>query len=159
MKYFEFLHIVELLNEQLTIYPLLYGSLGLEKRLSIDLNADDIDVLIPEKYIKSEWDKLLSLMNNAGYQLVDENEHEFYNGSVTVAYAALESLKSFANIEISDIPLVEYKGAKYLLLELADYLKVYEASSKDGYRKNVKNKQDNKKIALIKKAIENNREV
>ena len=44
-------------------YPLLYGSLGFEKRLSINLNADDIDVLIPEKYIKSDWNKLIDLMN------------------------------------------------------------------------------------------------
>ena len=159
MKYSEFLHIAELLNVQLSIYPLLYGSLGLEKRLSVDLNADDIDVLIPEKYIKTEWHKLKSIMNNDGYRLVDEHEHEFYNGSVTVAYASLESLKLFADIEISDIPLVEDKGAKYLLVELPDYLKVYEASSKDGYRKNVKNKQDNIKIALIKKALENKSEV
>ena len=155
MKYSDFLHIAELLNVQLSIVPLLYGSLGLEQRLSVDLNADDIDVLLPEKFINTEWNKLLSLMNIAGYRLVDEHEHEFYNGSVTAAYASLESLKSFANIEISDIPLVEDNDTKYLLLELPDYLKVYEASSKDGYRKNVKNKQDNKKIALIKKALEN----
>ena len=74
MKYSEFLHIAGLLNVQLSVCPLLYGSLGLEKRLSVDLNAD--------------------------------------------------------------------------------YLKVYEASSKDGYRKNIKNKQDNIKISLIRKALE-----
>lgn len=153
MKYTTFLHICRLLNEQLSVRPLLYGSLGLERRLSADLHSDDIDVLVPEKYIKSEWDRLLSLMNTAGYRLVDEHEHEFNNGSVTVAYASLENLKTFADIEISGIPLTEDNGARYLLLELPDYLKVYEASSKDGYRKNVKNKQDHIKIALIKKAL------
>ena len=39
----KFLHIAGLLNEQLSTTPLLYGSLGLERRLSADLNADDID--------------------------------------------------------------------------------------------------------------------
>ena len=152
--YSVFLHIVNLLNEQLSVYPLLYGSLGLGKRLSADLNADDVDVLIPEKYIKSEWDKLISIMNAAGYCLADEHEHEFSNGNITIAFAALESLTSFAGIDISTIPIVEDEGNRFLLLELSDYLKVYEASSKDGYRKNVKNKQDNIKISLIKKALE-----
>ena len=40
----KFLHIAGLLNEQLLTTPLLYGSLGLERRLSADLNADDIDL-------------------------------------------------------------------------------------------------------------------
>lgn len=48
----KFLHIAGLLNEQLSTTPLLYGSLGLERRLSADLNADDIDVLILEKFLK-----------------------------------------------------------------------------------------------------------
>ncbi len=152
--YSNFLHIAGIFNKQLSVYPLLYGSLGLEKRLSADLNADDIDILIPEKYIKSEWHKLISIMNADGYRLIDEHEHEFSNGSITVAYASLESLTPFAGIDISTIPIVEDEGCRFLLLELPDYLKVYEASSKDGYRKNVKNKQDNIKISLIRKALE-----
>lgn len=153
--YTHFLQIAGLLGEQLSVYPLLYGSLGLEKRLSVDLNADDIDVLIPEKYITSEWNKLISVMNTAGYRLVDEHEHEFTDGDVTVAYAALESLTPFAGIDRSSIPVVRDGEISFLLLDLPDYLKVYEASSNDGYRKNVKNKQDNVKISLIRQALEN----
>lgn len=151
--YAVFLHIAGLLNKHLSVTPLLYGSLGLGKRLSADLNADDIDVLIPEKYIQSEWDQLISIMNTAGYRLIDEHEHEFGNGNVTVAFAALEGLTSFAGIDIATIPIVEDGGNKFLLLTLYDYLKVYEASSKDGYRKNIKNKQDHIKISLIRKAL------
>lgn len=152
-KYAEFLYIAKLLNGQ-SACPLLYGSLGLEKRLSVDLDADDIDILLPENFLTTDWQKLIILMDTAGYRLIDEKEHKFVNGDITVAYAVLESLSSFAGIEIPDIPTVEDDGAKYRLLELVDYLKVYEASSKDGYRKNVKNKQDNIKISLIKKALE-----
>ncbi len=151
--YSSFIHIAGLINEKLLVYPLLYGSLDLELRLSVCLNADDIDVLLPERFLKSDWDKLISLMNEDGYHLVDEHEHEFSNGEVTIAYAALESLTSFAGTDLSAIPVIDENGVRYLLLELADYLKVYEASSKDGYRKNIKNKQDHAKIALIKKAL------
>lgn len=38
-------------------------------------------------------------------------------------------------------------------MELEDYLKVYTASLKDGYRKDVKNKQDHNKIDLINQAL------
>ena len=153
LMYSGFIHIAGLLNDRFSVLPLLYGSLGLEQRLSVDLRADDIDVLLPKKYLKDDWSKLTALMEYAGYRLIDEHEHEFSNGTVTVAYAILESLPSFAGIDISDIPVIEDCGVRYLLLELSDYVKVYEASSKDGYRKNVKNKQDNEKIALIKEAL------
>lgn len=157
VMYSSFLHIAGLLNEQLSTYPLLYGSLGLEKRLAVDLNADDVDVLIPEKYIKAEWNRLVSIMSAEGYRLVDEHEHEFSNGSVTVAFASLESLTPFAGIDVSSIPVMMDEGKSFLLLELPDYLKVYEASSKDGYRKNVKTQQDSFKISLIRKALEDKR--
>ena len=117
--YSSFLHIAGILNEQLSVYPLLYGSLGLEKRLSVDLNADDIDVLIPEKYIKSEWEKLIHIMNAEGYCLVDE--HEFGNGTVTIAYASLESLTSFTRVDISSISFIEDDNNRFLLFELSDY--------------------------------------
>ena len=44
----EFLYVAESLNKKLDIVPLLFGSLGLEQRLHTNLNADDIDILIPE---------------------------------------------------------------------------------------------------------------
>ena len=46
----EFLCVAELLNKKLDIVPLSFGSMGLEQRLHISLNADDIDVLIPEVF-------------------------------------------------------------------------------------------------------------
>ena len=120
MKKKEFIHIARLMNKQLNIVPLLFGSLGLEQRLSRDLNADDIDVLIPGIFLNERWGSIVTLMNDAGY---------------TLSYDGI--------------------GINYLL-DLHDYLKVYTASSKDGYRKNVKNKQDEQKIELIKTEIQKN---
>lgn len=57
-------------------------------------------------------------------------------------------------MDITKIPVIKEKDTKYFLLELQDYLKVYTASSKDGYRKNVKNKQDQHKINLINQALD-----
>ena len=149
MKCSVVLHIAGKLNQRLQITPLLFGSLGLERRLKMSLNADDVDVLIPKRFIQDDWGALVKLMEEEGYVIVNSEEHEFECDGIHIAFASIENLKPFADIEISNIPLLSDSGAAFYLLELSDYLKVYTASSKDGYRKNVKNKQDQKKIDLI----------
>lgn len=154
MKYSVFLHIARKLNHSLQITPLLFGSLGLERRLKMSLNADDIDVLIPERFIQDDWEALVKLMEEEGYVIVNTEEHEFECDGIHIAFAGIEGLKPFARIEISNVPVISENGADFYLLELSDYLKVYTASSKDGYRKNVKNKQDQYKIDLIRQSLE-----
>ena len=154
MKYAAFLSVARLLNRRLQVTPLLFGSLGLERRLNADLNADDIDVLLPERYVKDDWTALRALMESEGYRLMDESEHEFDRDGIRIAFAGIESLAPFAGIDVSGIPVISDGGADYMLLTLSDYLKVYTASSKDGYRKNVKHKQDQQKTDLIRRALE-----
>ena len=159
MKKKEFLNIAGSFNEKFNMVPLLFGSLGLEQRLQLDLKADDIDMLIPETFLGEKWDSIVSLMHYNGYELYDLHEHAFEKNGLSVAFAPIESLTPFAGVDTGNIPLMEEEGVRYLLLELGDYLKVYTASAKDGYRKNVKNKQDEEKIRLINEAIKKNSEV
>lgn len=150
----EFLHISKILNENLDIEPLLFGSLGLEQRLGTDLNADDIDVLIPENFLNDRWDYIAEIMSENGYSLYDIHEHAFEKNGLSVAFASIESLVPFAGIDLKKIPVTEENGVRYKLLELNDYLKVYTVSLNDGYRKNVKNKNDQQKIDLINQALD-----
>lgn len=149
----KFIQIAEYLNEKLNIVPLLYGSLGLEQRLHRDLNADDIDVLIPEKFLDSGWDSIVAAMSENGYSLYDVHEHAFEKNGSSIAFASIEGLASFADVDVDNIPVMEEGGVRYLLLDLQNYLKVYTASLKDSYRKNVKNKNDRQKIDLINEAL------
>ena len=153
MKYLEFLRITKAINSSLGISPLLFGSLGLERRLNLDLHADDIDILVPEYYLSSGWQCLAQLMEQLGYELYDLHEHAFQKGECSVAFASLESLKPFAGVDVGNIPEMTDDGATFFLLELLDYRKVYEASSKDGYRVNTKEKKDGEKLALIAQAL------
>ena len=153
MKKTEFLYIAELFNKKLDVVPLLFGSLGLEQRLHTNLNADDIDVLIPEVFLNEKWDNIVAVMNDNGYVLYDLHEHAFEKAGLSVAFASIESLTPFAGVDLTKIPIIEEKGARYYLLDLQDYLKVYTASSNDGYRKNIKNKNDEHKIKLINKEL------
>lgn len=153
MKKKEFLQIANELNEKLSIVPLLFGSLGLEQRLKMSLNAEDIDVLIPEEFLNIKWQCIVDIMNDNGYTLYDLHEHAFDKDGLSLAYASIESLTPFANIDIANIPIVNEDDIRYYLLELPDYLKVYAASSQDGYRNTIKNKQDQQKIDLIHSAL------
>ncbi|MEE1503285.1 MAG: GNAT family N-acetyltransferase [Acutalibacteraceae bacterium] len=149
-----FLENAEMLNEKFNIVPLLYGSLGLEVLTKSSLNADDIDILIPQVFVTGDkWTEFKLFLESHGYILIDEHEHTFRKDSVDYSYASLEGLKKFAGIDICDIEIRNISGTKFMLLSLAQYLKVYQKSSQDGYRMNVKEKQDNQKIEFIKKKL------
>ena len=152
-KFRLFYEVAERLNRHFDMKPLLYGSLGLEQRLNMDLGADDIDLLIPEYWLKEGWQPFSAFMEQEGYLLYDVHEHSFYKENVSIAFAALESLSDFAGIKIANIPEVRYNNICYLLLDLEDYKKVYLESSKDGYRKDKKHKNDTEKVRLIDEAL------
>ena len=148
-KYDSFLEIAKLLNRKMNVTPLLFGSLGLEKRLNMDLQADDIDILVPEFFLQDGWNDLSGMMEQLGYQLFDLHEHAFRRNGCDAAFASVEGLQPFAGVVIESIPQITDGEVSYLLLDLPDYRRVYEASSKDGYRVKKKEKKDHEKIALI----------
>jgi len=152
-KLVQFYDLAQSMNESLGICPLLYGSLGLEQRLGRELGADDIDILIPQIWLTQHWEALCSFLQKQGYELYDLHEHAFWKDKVSTAFASLESLEEFAGIDIAKIPEIRYNNICYLLLDLEDYKKVYTASSRDGYRKDKKHKNDAEKIALIEEAM------
>ena len=150
MKIDEFFENAQLLHEEMQIVPLLYGSLGLEYLTKESLGADDIDILIPEIYLSEQWVAFRTMLERNGYLLIDEHEHTFEKNGIHLSYARLEDLESFAGIAVSDIPILDANSIQVRLLTLEQYLKVYTASSKDGYRMNVKEKKDQEKIDFIR---------
>ena len=149
-----FLQKAEMLNNKFNIVPLLYGSLGLEVLTNSSLNADDIDILIPQEFVTGyRWTEFKLFLESHGYTLIDEHEHTFCKDGVDYSYASIDGLKGFADIDISDIEIRNISGTKFMLLSLKQYLKVYQKSSLDGYRMNVKEKQDNQKIEFIKRMM------
>ncbi len=143
-----FLINAHLLFDEFGIKPLLYGSLGLEVLLQKSLLSDDIDILIPNAVLYDNWEYFKTFLESNGYILIDLHEHTFIKDNVKYSYACMEGLKDFAGIH-------SFSENDYSLsLTLYDYLKVYEASLKDGYRQNKKNKKDNEKIDIIKRALQ-----
>ena len=138
-----------LLNKRFGIVPLMYGSLGLEYITDENLNSDDIDILIPTVFVNEKWDEFKDALTEKGYVLIDEHEHTFQKDKICYSYASLEELESFAKINLSDIECKNDSGARFKVLSLEQYLKVYTSSSKDGYRINVRKKKDADKISFI----------
>ena len=153
MKKAMFFENAKLLYDRFGIVPLMYGSLGLEYITNENLNADDIDILISEIFITDRWNEFKDFLISEGYVLIDEHEHTFQKNNISYSYASIEELKSFTGIELSDIEQRCSNGIKFKLLSLEQYLKVYRASAKDGYRITVREKKDNDKIAFIEKQL------
>lgn len=153
-KYMCFLRNTKELSDSFGFLSLLYGSLGLEVLTGESLSSDDIDILIPNYYVNGDgWELFRSTLEYLGYDLIDLHEHTFQKNGICYSYASIENLKGFAGIGIEEISKVSDQGVEYLLLNLEQYLRVYEKSSQDGYRVNKKNKQDNKKIEFIKEKL------
>ena len=133
--------------------PLLYGSLGLWHRTGEAIFADDIDVLLPETWLSEQWSAFQTLLQAEDWRLIDAHEHTFEKRGVHCSLAALEELETFAGVPISEIETRAESGAKYRLLSVKQYLAVYKASAKDGYRVNTRGKKDAEKIALLEKLV------
>ena len=82
--------------------------------------------------------------------------HTFEKNGVLYSYASIEELRSFAKIGLYDIEQQYNNGIPFKVLSLEQYLKVYRASAKDGYRITVRKKKDNDKIAFIEKHLKIN---
>lgn len=149
-----FLENAHLLHDKMGIVPLMYGSLGLQYRTGEELHADDVDILIPGVFLKERWGELLSVLEPEGYVLVDEREHTFEKNSLHFSYAAIEELTPFAGIEMGQIESYTEQGIPFKLLSLEQYLNVYRASIKDGYRIQERGKKDQEKIDLIEKHLQ-----
>lgn len=148
-KYKEFLRITKHLNSELNVIPVLYGSLGLSKIIQKDLNSEDTDILVPHKYISSDWEKLVKTLDKISYQLVNEKEHEFVCLKNKIGIAFEEDLFPFAKVDYKKLNTITDNDAKFKMLNINQYKKVYEASKTDSYRLQKNNKKDLEKIQLI----------
>jgi len=153
MKKSAFFDNAKMLAGKLEIIPLMYGSLGLEYITGENLNADDIDILLPDVFLNERWNEFKSVLTDEGYVLFDEDEHTFHKNGIYYSYAPIEDLESFAGIALSEIEKQSDEGIQFKVLSLEQYLKVYNASMKDGYRINVRKKKDGDKIAFIEKRL------
>lgn len=160
-KFTIFLTIAKQLNQK-KITPLLMGSAGLEIVTGKNWDAQDLDIHvpgdkrgweIPPDQAIYDWEEIMNSMVSLGYRFVDLNEHEFEKDGLFVGFGIMDTLPDFAGIPLKELELHRQGDAKYYLLTSEQYLKVYEASSKDSYRADKNNYKDRKKIAYLRELI------
>lgn len=151
----QFFNIANALNKELDIIPVLYGSLGLEKVTGVKFSPQDIDILVPLIFLEEKWTMLKSVIEQLGYEMVDLHEHEFNKGKIKIGFAFIEDLKPFADVDYKKFKKNEDNGAMYYTLSISDYLKVYNKSLLDGYRR-TKNNKDESKLKILNDLVQNN---
>lgn len=147
-----FLEVTKIFNKSLSSVPVLYGSLGLAQLLNDPLNPTDIDLLIEQQIFETNLNYLPKLMAEIEFKPTDLAEQEYIRKSSKVGIASDGDLLKFAGIDPKKLTVLD-TPCSYRVLSLQDYLSVYEASSVDGYRKDVRAKDDTRKLALIHKEL------
>ncbi|MCA0147297.1 phosphoribosylanthranilate isomerase [Rossellomorea vietnamensis] len=157
-KFNEFIEIARKLNG-IGITPLLMGSVGLEVVTGRSWDAQDLDIHVPgdkrgwevpaETSIHN-WSEIVEHMNSMGYALIDLHEHEFSKDGLSVEFGIIDTLPEFAGVRMEDLEMHRKEEVTYYLLNPEQYLRVYEASSKDSYRADQNNHKDLGKIEYLK---------
>ena len=160
-KFDEFIKIAKKLND-IEIIPLLMGSVGLEVITGKSWDAQDLDIHVsgdkrgwevpPELNIHN-WNEIVNIMNLMEYSLIDLHEHEFSKEGLSVDFGIIDTLPSFAGVQLEDLEMHQMGDVKYYLLNPNQYLSVYESSSKDSYRADNNNSKDFRKIDFLKSMI------
>ncbi len=157
----EFRDICARLN-RIGIIPTLMGSLGLEYVSKVNWDPSDIDIHVPgdprgwkapdDRRIY-DWDKILSVMTELGYELTDVHEHEFRKNGICAEYGSIDSLAQFAGISETELELIDSDGIRFRVPSLKQFLCIYQASSKDSYRNDKNNNKDFAKIDWLKRHV------
>lgn len=134
------------------IDPILYGSLGVSYYIGqYKPNFGDIDLLVPDSWLESDWTKMQQILASLGFSLLDEHEHEFIDANKQRVQFAKESVLIRDNIlnTLKEIITVPIDGIKIRILTAYEFKKAYEFSIKDGYRRDTGRKDDARVITLL----------
>lgn len=131
MEFQVFLEVAMAINERFRIIPMLYGSLGLERRINANLKVNDVDIIVPERYLSKYWEKLYDLMIKIGFNLCDICDFTFERAGVKIKFYSFESMLELANVHKTKNPR-EKAPVEYYLLDVNEYLTVYKATNENG---------------------------
>lgn len=137
------------------VESVLFGSLGVSVYLGNFKEFGDIDLLISHEWLKEKWRELQQIMQTMGFNLVNEREHEFYDGAITVAFSHLTIFErdGIGFYPEQDIVVLDKEGYRLKTFSPELFLRTYEYSVRDGYRSKVRKKKDQEVITLLREYI------
>ncbi|MBG9980373.1 phosphoribosylanthranilate isomerase [Facklamia sp. DSM 111018] len=166
-KYYrEFLIICAELNK-IGIIPTLMGSVGLEYITRRSWQPTDLDIHVkgdprgweaPDDQRIYDWEKIYSMMQKLGYELIDRHEHEFKKEDLHVEFGSISSLYDFAGVEEDELTHIK-EEVEFLVPSKEQYLNIYKASAQDSYRNDQNNGKDFLKIKYLEELDSEGREI
>jgi len=154
-----FFEVARALNRYRVI-PILFGSLGLYRVIEkLERRVNDIDILIPDEVLGEKWTQLLKIVNELGFVLKDEREHEFVRNGEIIAFGKASDLVRLAGIDFKELKTTDEDGAKFKELSPEQYLHCYRCMLRDRYRQEKRGSADKEKGALIEKYLHNTKRV
>jgi hypothetical protein len=153
-KFQIFLSITKKLNK-LGVIPALYGSLALYKITGNFIKIDDIDFLVPKKFLNSNWKLFKKFIVDLGHVQDPDHIHEFSKGSLIISFDSFENLFESTNINLKSLKNRKIKGAVFKLPTAEILLKIYSECLKNTRRKEKKEKEatDLNKIKFLEAFI------
>ncbi len=139
---------IKILNE-FKITPIVYGSFGLSLKLNKDLRANDLDLILPDQFVKDRWNEFVSKMKKADFILKNNSQCEFSKEGEVVGFDLENEVESL--IDCKNLKEVEMEKVKFKELSSQQHLQFYEKLSLDSKRN--KRKADCEKIELIKEYL------
>jgi len=124
--------------------PILYGSLGASIYLGAFKQFGDIDLLIESAWLDEQWPELVRIMHDQNFELVDPREHEFRNKEGLAVAFADKSILVRDKIITSPNEIVERMIGSVVVSTLSPeaFRRAYAFSKQDGYRRDVRQKND-----------------
>lgn len=148
-KFSIFLEIARVLNKH-QIIPIIYGSLGLYHLIGKQLDeVDDIDIVVPNRYLTDKFDELKSIMTSIGYNQDRTFPHEFSKDTCQIGFEPESELQGL-EINTHILETRELDEARFKQLRLSHYLKIY---TKNLQMYELKVTKIKKKIGVVEKKL------
>jgi len=145
-----FFEITKILNREFDETPVLYGSFGLGRVIEKDFDPDDVDVLVSDEFVHTKCKDLRRVLEENGYTLRDEKEHEFIKNGVKLAFASVLDLKNLIGSTRQDLEITDESSVRFYELLPKHYLNLYQYLEADAYRHKLgKTKKDKEKLEAI----------
>ena len=135
----EFFNLAKKMNGRFSIIPLLSGSVALSilAEEKVYNENSDIDIAVPH-YMRPDrktiCPDLVKFMENEGYKFVDTWEGEFHKGEFMIQINGDYGFNEYADIDITECPIMQTDGAIYKILTLEQIFKSYTVSAEEDFR-------------------------
>ncbi len=148
------LDITKHLNTKFQIIPILYASFAVEKVLGIDLEAKDIDLLIPKHHFLSRHDIITYLLFQ-GYEYIHDEVIHLTKDGIDIELADEDYWIKHCHLEPKDFHTIHENQVTYQILGARNLVNLYGYLLSLKHRSIEKKQKDLAKIDMLNQFISN----